>query len=36
MVEIDRKYTHKVDVIKNYSEEMYKLGTFAPKPIKGK
>ena len=36
MHEMDRRYTHKVDVIKNYSEEMYKLGTFAPQPIKGK
>ena len=34
--EIDRKFTHKVDPIKQYSEEMYKLGAFAPQPIKGK
>ena len=27
---IDRRHTHKVDEIKNYSEEMYKLGSFAP------
>ena len=33
---IDRKHTHKRDAIKEYSEEMYKLGSFAPQPIKGK
>jgi hypothetical protein len=27
---IDRRYNHKIDNIKNYSEEMYKLGSFAP------
>lgn len=36
IVNIDRHHTHKVDVIKHYSEEMYKLGVFAPQPIKGK
>ena len=30
IVNIDRHYTHKMDPIKNYSEEMYKLGIFAP------
>ena len=34
MPEIDRSYTHKVDVIKDYSESMYKLGVFAPPPRK--
>ena len=36
MYDVDRINNHKVDPIKNYAEEMYKLGTFAPKPIKGK
>ena len=26
--------SRKIDTIKDYSEEMYKLGTFAPQPIK--
>lgn len=30
ITEIDRKYTHKVDPIKDYSESMYRLGVFAP------
>ena len=30
MTDIDRRYTHKQDFIKNYSESMYKLGVFAP------
>ena len=30
IVDIDRRYTHKRDPIKEYSEEMYKLGSFAP------
>jgi|TARA_B110000977_G_scaffold161356_1_gene206240 hypothetical protein len=30
MTDIDRRYTHKHDFIKNYSESMYKLGVFAP------
>ena len=30
MAYIDRKYTHKMDTIKDYSEEMYRLRTFAP------
>ena len=34
--EIDRTYTHKFDPIKIYAEEMYKLGSFKPKVIKGK
>ena len=33
---LDKRNNHKVDEIKNYSEEMYKLGCFAPQPIKGK
>ena len=32
---ISRVYTHKIDRIKNYSEEMYKLGVLAPQPLKG-
>ena len=36
ITDIDRHYTHKTDPIKHYSEEMYKLGIFAPQPIKGK
>ena len=31
---IDKRYNHKIDKIKDYSEEMYKLGSFAPQPIK--
>jgi len=35
MTDIDRSHTHKHDFIKNYSESMYRLGVFAPQPIKG-
>ena len=35
MANINRIYTHKMDPIKDYSEEMYKLRDFAPKPRKG-
>ena len=31
---ISKEYNHKMDEIKNYSEEMYKLGAFAPPPRK--
>ena len=34
MAHIERNYTHKMDDIKDYSEEMYKLGVFAPPPRK--
>ena len=30
----DKEYNHKMDPIKVYSESMYKLGVFAPQPIK--
>ena len=33
--DIPRTYNHKMDAIKDYSEEMYKLGIFAPQPVKG-
>mmetsp|Transcript_1914 Transcript_1914/g.3320 ORF Transcript_1914/g.3320 Transcript_1914/m.3320 type:complete len:87 (+) Transcript_1914:580-840(+) len=29
-------YNHRMDQMKEYSEEMYKLGSFGPQPIKGK
>lgn len=35
MVNIDREYTHKMDPIKTYNEEMLKLRSFAPEPRKG-
>ena len=35
MVNIDREYTHKMDEIKTYNEEMLKLRTFAPEPRRG-
>ena len=34
MHDISRRYTHKMDEVKNYSESMYKLGAFAPQPRK--
>ena len=30
-----KEYNHKMDEIKTYSEEMLRLGEFAPKPVKG-
>ena len=35
MININRGYTHKMDAIKDYNEEMLKLGTFAPQPRQG-
>jgi hypothetical protein len=32
--DISKEYNHKMDEMKNYSEEMYKLGSFAPPPRK--
>ena len=33
--EVNKEYNHRVDRIKDYNEEMMKLGVFAPQPIKG-
>ena len=31
---ISRRWTHKMDEVKDYSESMYRLGIFAPPPRK--
>ena len=36
VTEIDRNFTHKKDIHKNYFEDVTKLGKFGPQPLRGR